>query len=110
MGNAAMLAVMLVAAAAAGGAAGTWAFMRYLEPRRHRWKRIALDVLGVVTIIPAIVMFYALADTNSGGQMTGFAALLIYSLVTLGLVPLLGFVAIILTFRLAVRLKRLIQG
>lgn len=105
-----VVAIGLVATAAALGAGGALLFMRIVEPRLARWGRIAFDLLGVLAVIPAFVMFYALTDLNSGGQMTAFGALLIYSVVTLGIVPLLGMMSIVLVFRLILRLKRRIRG
>jgi len=79
----------------------------YLAQRRSRFARIFLDGAGILVLLPTIVILFAIFDMDPAGRaMTGFGAFLIYSVVSLGVVPILTLCMIILTIRLALRTYR----
>lgn len=99
------MSAVMVSTLAVVCAVGAAIYLRFIEPHTWRWVRVTLDGLGVFALLPALLLFWALTDVHSGGQMTGFAALLIYSVVSLGIVPLFGLICVMLVFRLMVRVK-----
>ena len=77
----------------------------YISQRRSRFTRIFLDGLGMLVILPTIVIVIAILDIEpAGANMTGFAAFMIYSVMSLGAVPLLTLCMLILSVRVVLRI------
>lgn len=79
--------------------------VRLTKTQRHsKFTRVLLDGLGILAILPTIGILFLLADVDGAGRnMTGFGAFVIYSVVTLGVVPLISFFMMVLSARAAVR-------
>lgn len=83
------------------------AFKLYMAQRRSRIARVFLDGLGLVVILPTIAIVVFILDFDPAGRaMTGFGAFVIYSVVSLGVVPLLTIGMVILSIRLVRRTYR----
>jgi hypothetical protein len=91
-------------------------FILWISYRIVRWTmqtnpvsrpiRVMIDSLGGLALLPTLLLLLILVLPDQSGNGSGLAWFMIYSVVTLGLVPLVAVFMIALSARLVMRIAR----